>query len=67
FPAVHHKVKQSIVAVRKDFTYISHAVPPDANNEYVALTVKNDRCIFTIIAAYIPPNTQFKVQPHPWL
>lgn len=48
-----------LVAVRKDLSYISHALPPDANNEYVALTAKNDRCTFTIIAAYIPPNTQF--------
>lgn len=48
-----------LVAIRKDLTYISHSLTPDATNEYVALTVKQGRNMFTLIAGYIPPNTQF--------
>lgn len=65
-----------VVYVRCELTYVLHSVVPHDDDQYVCLTVKTKKLTFTLVAAYISPNSRFDMQrlgallsatPGPWI
>lgn len=56
--ATHGECSKVILFIRRDLTYVHHAVPPNHENQYVCLTVKKGKLTFTVFGAYISPSSR---------
>lgn len=65
-----------IVFVRRELTYVLQPIPPHDDNQYICITVKKNKLLFTLIGVYISPSSNFETKrladilsvcPAPWV
>lgn len=49
----HGECSKVFVFICRNLTYVHRPVPPDEQNQYICLTVKENKTTFTILGAYL--------------